>query len=171
VIWSPELRLIIGVGPDVPASPHTFIGMIHPDDRAWAQQSMAESLRTGVAEQRPFRIVRPDGHVRVLRGPAITTRQEQGRPVYMVGVLQDIGGEEIYEELARAHQLIAGMSERERQVLLLVVQGSTSKGIAAVLGLSPKTVETYRSRIMTKLHVDDLAALIRFSIRNGLMKA
>jgi PAS domain S-box-containing protein len=170
VIWSGELRRIIGVGPEAQASSATFLSMIHPEDREWAERSMADSLRTGVAPERPFRIVRPDGSVRVLRGPALTTRHENGRPVYMVGVLQDMGAGEEFESLVRSHDLIAEMSERERQVLVLVVQGGTSKGIAAVLGLSPKTVETYRSRIMTKLHVDDLAGLIRFAIRHGLTK-
>jgi PAS domain S-box-containing protein len=168
VTWSPELRRIIGVGDEVEASAATFVSMIHPDDRDWANKSMAESLRTGVAPERPFRIIRPDGSVRVLRGPAIASRMQDGKPVYMVGVLQDVGSGEHRAEFTRDNALLQTMSERERQVLMLVVRGGTSKGIAAVLGLSPKTVETYRSRIMAKLHVDDLAGLIRFSIRNGL---
>ena len=168
VIWSPELRRILGIGDDVDASVETFLNFIHPEDRAWAEQSMAESLRTGVAAETPFRIIRPDGEVRILRGPAITSRFENGRPAYMVGVLQDAGSAEQCGEFTRDHALLESMSERERQVLLLVVRGGTSKGIANVLGLSPKTVETYRSRIMAKLHVDDIAGLIRFSIRHGL---
>jgi PAS domain S-box-containing protein len=168
VIWSPELRRIIGVGDEVEASAATFLSMIHPEDRDWANRSMAESLRTGIAAERPFRLIRPDGSVRVLRGPSIASRFEDGKPVYMVGVLQDVGSGEHRAELTRDNALLQTMSERERQVLMLVVRGGTSKGIAVVLGLSPKTVETYRSRIMSKLHVDDLAGLIRFSIRNGL---
>jgi PAS domain S-box-containing protein len=171
VTWSPELRRIIGVSDTAEASAASFLGMIHPEDRAWAEQAMAESLHTGVAAERPFRLVRPDGSVRVLRGPGIASRFVDGRPVYMVGVLQDVGSGEHNAELTQANALLNSMSERERQVLMLVVRGGTSKGIAAVLGLSPKTVETYRSRIMAKLHVDDLAGLIRFSIRHGLTKA
>jgi len=64
-----------------------------------------------------------------------------------------------------------GLSARELEVLKLVVDGWTSKEVARVLGLRPATIDTYRSRIMAKLHVDDLASLVRFAIRHGLTKA
>jgi DNA-binding NarL/FixJ family response regulator len=60
------------------------------------------------------------------------------------------------------------LSANERRVLQHVVEGKSSAAIAAVLGLSPKTVETYRSRLMRKLGVADLPSLIRFAIQNGL---
>ncbi|MBT3374552.1 MAG: response regulator transcription factor [Lentisphaerae bacterium] len=60
------------------------------------------------------------------------------------------------------------LSSRERQVLQLVVEGRTSARIAKTLSLSPKTVETYRHRIMQKLDIGDLPALVRFAIRQGL---
>lgn len=66
---------------------------------------------------------------------------------------------------------LAGLSAREREVLVLVVQGRTSKEIAALVGVRPSTIDTYRSRIMTKLGVDDLASLVRFTVRHGLIKA
>lgn len=60
------------------------------------------------------------------------------------------------------------LSQREREVLQLVVEGKPSAQIAKYLCLSPKTVETYRSRVMRKLNVADLPALIRFAIQNGI---
>ena len=60
------------------------------------------------------------------------------------------------------------LSSRERQVLQLVAEGLTSAEIAARLSLSPKTVETYRARMMEKLDVRDLPALVRFAIRHGV---
>ncbi len=63
------------------------------------------------------------------------------------------------------------LSEREREVLLLVVQGRTSAEIAKRINLSPKTVETYRSRLMQKLGVHDLPGLVRFAIRHRLIEA
>lgn len=62
------------------------------------------------------------------------------------------------------------LSERERQVLQLVVEGKTSAEIANTLGLSVKTVETYRSRLMSKLDVHDLAALVKLAIQHGLIQ-
>jgi DNA-binding CsgD family transcriptional regulator len=63
-----------------------------------------------------------------------------------------------------------GLSPREREVLKLVVEGRTSKQIAAVVGVKPGTVDTYRSRLMAKLEIGDIAGLVRFAIRNGLIK-
>ena len=62
------------------------------------------------------------------------------------------------------------LSDRERQVLILVVEGRTSKEIARIVGVKPASVDTYRSRIMTKLEVADLPSLVRFAIRHGLIK-
>jgi DNA-binding NarL/FixJ family response regulator len=60
------------------------------------------------------------------------------------------------------------LSAREREVLQLTVEGYSSAVIAEKLGLSPKTVETYRSRLMTKLGVGDITELVRFAIRHQL---
>jgi two-component system, NarL family, invasion response regulator UvrY len=66
---------------------------------------------------------------------------------------------------------LGSLSTREQQVLLMVVRGQTSAAIAEALHLSPKTVESYRSRLMTKLGVDDVTALVRLAIREGLISA
>lgn len=61
------------------------------------------------------------------------------------------------------------LSDRERQVLQLVVQGKSSAEIAKTLFLSVKTIETYRSRIMEKLNISDLPSLVKFAIQHGLI--
>ncbi len=63
---------------------------------------------------------------------------------------------------------LSRLSPREREVLQLVVEGKTSLQIGQILSLSPKTIETYRSRIMSKLNVPDLPNLVKFAIRHGL---
>lgn len=63
---------------------------------------------------------------------------------------------------------LESLSQREREVLQLVVEGLSSAEIAARLALSPRTVETYRARIMQKLDIHDLSGLIRFALRNGI---
>lgn len=63
------------------------------------------------------------------------------------------------------------LSARERQVVTLVVRGRSSVEIGALLHLSPKTVDTYRSRLMAKLGVADVPALVRLAIRSGLIDA
>ena len=63
------------------------------------------------------------------------------------------------------------LSAREMEVLKLVVEGNTSSQVALQLGLSPKSIDTYRSRLMAKLGLEHLPALVKFAIRRGLTSA
>ena len=63
---------------------------------------------------------------------------------------------------------LESLSSRERQVLQLVVEGRTSAEIAHLVHLSPNTVETYRSRVMRKVGVADLTALVKFAVEHGI---
>jgi DNA-binding NarL/FixJ family response regulator len=86
-------------------------------------------------------------------------------------------GETIIDDLMRqdaatpARTPLASLSQREREVLQLVVEGYSSADIGQRLSLSPKTVETYRGRLMRKLGVPNLPGLIRFAIDNALTPA
>jgi DNA-binding CsgD family transcriptional regulator len=62
------------------------------------------------------------------------------------------------------------LSARERQVFKHVVEGRTSTEIASIIGIRPTSVHTYRSRIMAKLEINDIASLVRLAIRHGLIK-
>ena len=64
-----------------------------------------------------------------------------------------------------------GLTKREREVLTLVGEGKSSPEIAKMLGLSVKTVEGHRGRIMAKLEVRNVAGLVRQAIKLGLVKA
>jgi DNA-binding NarL/FixJ family response regulator len=61
------------------------------------------------------------------------------------------------------------LSPREREILQLVAEGKTSQEIAEKLSISPKTVDTYRSRLMHKIEVEDMAGLIKFAIQHGVI--
>lgn len=65
---------------------------------------------------------------------------------------------------------LESLSARERQVLQLVVEGHSSAAVAASTGLSTKTVETYRSRLMKKLGVKDVIGLVKFAIQHGITR-
>lgn len=71
--------------------------------------------------------------------------------------------------LLRSKTPLSQLSTRELEILKMVVSGMTSAAIASTLALSPKTVDTYRSRLMTKLEIRDLPSLVRFSIQWGLI--
>ncbi|MFA6311413.1 MAG: response regulator transcription factor [Sterolibacterium sp.] len=63
---------------------------------------------------------------------------------------------------------VDSLSTREKQVLQLVVEGRTSNDIAKMLCLSPKSVDTYRSRLMAKLGVKEISSLVKFALEHGL---
>ncbi|MBI1733909.1 MAG: response regulator transcription factor [Candidatus Rokubacteria bacterium] len=63
------------------------------------------------------------------------------------------------------------LSPREREVLRLIAEGKTTKEIAALLGLSVKTADSHRTRLMEKLDIHDVAGLTRYAIRNGFIQA
>jgi DNA-binding NarL/FixJ family response regulator len=65
----------------------------------------------------------------------------------------------------------AALSDRERQILQLVAEGHTNRQIASALGITPKTVDTHRTRLMTKLDIHDTPGLVRYAIRKGLVRA
>jgi two-component system, NarL family, response regulator NreC len=60
------------------------------------------------------------------------------------------------------------LSSRERQVLQMLAEGRSVTEIAAKISLSPRTVETYRARMMDKLGIHELAGLVRFAIQHGI---
>jgi two-component system response regulator NreC len=63
------------------------------------------------------------------------------------------------------------LTQRERQVLQLVAEGNTTKEIARKLEISVKTAESHRTRVMDKLDIHDVAGLVRYAIRRGLIQA
>ena len=60
---------------------------------------------------------------------------------------------------------VAELSERQRQVMDLAVQGLTNKQIANQLGISPRTVESYRAWVMERMGAKNLAELVRLAMR------
>jgi len=61
------------------------------------------------------------------------------------------------------------LSPREREVLTLLAEGHTSKEIGSILGISPRTAEHHRARVMEKLQIHDIPGLTRYAIRVGLV--
>jgi DNA-binding NarL/FixJ family response regulator len=61
------------------------------------------------------------------------------------------------------------LTNREREVLLLIIEGKTNSQVSETLGVSPKTVDNHRTRLMEKLGVHNTAELVRFAARHGLL--
>src|SRR6478752_2412936 len=109
-----------------------------------------EAMRAGVADF----IEKPFGESRML--DALNRALEAAPPAAARGQVSD--------ETALVRQRLETLSERERQVLDGVVDGQPNKVIARELGISPRTVEIYRAKLMAKMHADNLAALVRMTL-------
>jgi DNA-binding NarL/FixJ family response regulator len=68
----------------------------------------------------------------------------------------------------RSEQQVENLTAAERNILKLVAEGRTNPEVAGVMGLSPRTVETYRIRMMRKLGLESFAGLMKYAIRHGL---
>jgi DNA-binding CsgD family transcriptional regulator len=91
------------------------------------------------------------------RDPTPSTRRKTSGPPKPL-----LASEALMEDLA------SPLSKRELDVLRLIVEGKTSVEAARILHLSPRSVETYRSRVMQKLDLRDLPALVKYAIRRGI---
>jgi two-component system, NarL family, response regulator NreC len=80
-----------------------------------------------------------------------------------------VAGETYLSPGARRSSEAEDLSPREREVLTLLAEGHTSKEIGATLGISHRTAEHHRARVMTKLGINDVAGLTRYAIRSGLV--
>ena len=85
---------------------------------------------------------------------------------YLGEGLTDIAVQGLTTDAERGNTL----SPRERQILVMVASGKSSAAIGEELLLSPKTVDTYRSRLMAKLELADVPALVRWAIREKLIE-
>jgi DNA-binding NarL/FixJ family response regulator len=73
------------------------------------------------------------------------------------------------QQLAHAQTPVEHLSSRQREILQLIAEGETTKGIALILKLSPKTVEYHRMQLMQRLNIFDIPGLVRLAVRTGLV--
>jgi DNA-binding NarL/FixJ family response regulator len=66
---------------------------------------------------------------------------------------------------------LESLTPRQREILQLIAEGKSTKEIASILDVSVKTVETHRAQLMERLDIHDVAGLVRYAIRNGIVTA
>jgi PAS domain S-box-containing protein len=90
VRWSEQLFEILGIAKDTPPRYETYIERVHPDDR----ERTLEELRASMADQpgleNEYRLLLPDGSVKMVHARAVWTRDEHGRPLHLAGTTHDI---------------------------------------------------------------------------------
>jgi len=120
-------------------------------------RDVAEALRMGAAGY----VLKGSASVELVAAVEAVTQGHR----YLGVSLTDIAVQGLATDAERGSTL----SPRERQILVMVASGKSSAAIGQVLHLSPKTVDTYRSRLMAKLGLADVPALVRWAIREKLI--
>ena len=130
------------------------------------------ALRDAVARRQPVLAellnYRKDGrpfHNAVMIAPIFDAG---GEVLFFIGSQMEVPGAGTGSRRAQAERLVAGLTPRQRQVLLHVVQGYRNKQIAAQLGIDEKTVKMHRAALLARLQVATSADAIRIGVEAGL---
>ena len=158
-----------------------------------AVMDIAMPLLNGIEATQQICNLCPDTRVAILSIHFTSVHIQRALQAGAMGyLLKESAGEEVVEAIRTVHggkrylskkiaesvvdyvrrtgdDVLEGLSPRERQVLQLIAEGKTSADAAKLLYLSVKTVETYRSRLMQKLGLKDMASLVKFAIQHGII--
>lgn len=140
-----------------------WVNGVHPDDR----QRCLDTYRLAFAAHRPFdmeyRLRRADGQYRWIRDAGNAQFDTEGGFLGYLGSCVEVPA-------PASTTAVAPLTAREVQVLVLVAEGHSTKEIAVALGISYKTADSHRSRIMEKLGIHETASLVRYAIRQGIVR-
>lgn len=73
------------------------------------------------------------------------------------------------QQMAQARSPLEELTARQREILQLIAEGQTTKSIALILHVSPKTVEYHRAKLMERLNIFDVPGLVRLALRTKLI--
>jgi len=138
-------------------SPDTKIIML---TRHTEEQYVLEGLRAGVS-----------GFLLKTKAAEILVQAIKDVSAGALYVSHALSPEVLQAYLAREELRTSPLSGREREVLQLIAEGKSMKEVAALLGISVKTVETHRMRLKGKLDIHETAGLVRYAIRQGMIEA
>ena len=144
---------------------------LHPDDRDICVETYLKSVTAQQAYRFEYRLRRADGEYRWVENRGMPHLDAEGEFAGFNGAAVEIGGPRRagYPPDEEALRIVFTLTERERQVLVLVAEGKSTRQAARQLGISYKTVESHRSRILEKLGVHETASIVRYAIRAGLI--
>ena len=87
-------------------------------------------------------------------------------------VSSDVAKKTVLQQVSGTHdeRSLEKLTPRQREILILIAEGNSTRGIARSLKISVKTVESHRAQLMERLNIHEVAGLVRFAIRLGLLK-
>jgi PAS domain S-box-containing protein len=145
---------------------------VHPDDRDLSIETYLKSFAARHPFRTQFRLQRADGEYDWVESRGYPHYESEVDFAGYIGTAFDVSaGRRTYfvpdEESVR---MVFSLTERERQVLVLIASGASTRTAAERLGISYKTADSHRSRILEKLGIHETASMVRYAIRAGLVE-
>lgn len=143
---------------------------LHPDDRDLCLATYQKSFFARQSFRMEYRLQRADGEYRWMEGTGVP-RFEQEAFFGFMGSTSDVTARRssAFTPDDEALRLVSSLTDRERQMLVLIADGKSTKEAALRLGISYKTADSHRSRILEKLGAHETASMVRYAIRAGLI--
>ena len=146
---------------------------LHPDDRDLCLETYLKAFGARQPFRMRYRLRRADGEYSWVEDAGVPRYESGGAFAGFMGSAVDITDRKraVFAPDQQSVRLVFSLTERERQVLVLIAQGKSTKETASQLGISYKTADSHRSRILEKLGVHETASMVRYAIRAGLIEA
>jgi PAS domain S-box-containing protein len=146
---------------------------LHPDDRGSCFETYLKAFGTRQPFRMRCRLRRADGEYSWVELAGVPRFEDGVGFKGFMGSAIDISEWKrgVFTPDQQSVRLVFSLTERERQVLVLIAQGNSTKETASHLGISYKTADSHRSRILEKLGVHETASMVRYAIRAGLIEA
>jgi PAS domain S-box-containing protein len=146
---------------------------LHPDDRSLCLETYLNAFRARQPFRIQYRVRRADGEYTWVEDAGVPRYDAGGVFAGFMGSAIDITERKraVFTPDQQSARLVFSLTERERQVLVLIAQGNSTKQTASQLGIRYKTADSHRSRILEKLGVHETASMVRYAIRAGLIEA
>jgi DNA-binding CsgD family transcriptional regulator len=146
---------------------------LHPDDRDLCMETYLRAFHARQPFRMQFRLERADESYSWVESAGVPRYHGHGEFAGFMGTVAEVMDRKkgMFIPDAESVRIVFALTERERQVLALIAQGKSTKEAAAQLGISYKTTDSHRSRILEKLGVHETASMVRYAIRAGLVEA
>jgi PAS domain S-box-containing protein len=144
---------------------------VHSDDRDLCLETYLKSFSARQSFRIQYRLRRHDGEFRWVEDCGVPRLELDGAFSGFMGICVDITEQRRSRWMPdeAAMRIVFALTERERQVLVLIADGHSTKEAATRLGISYKTADSHRSRILEKLGVHETASMVRLAVRAGLI--
>jgi PAS domain S-box-containing protein len=144
---------------------------LHPDDRDLCLETYLKAFSARQAFRVQYRLQKANGDYSWVENTG-TPRFRDGCFIGFTGTALDVSDRRrrAFTPDEQSVRMVFSLTERERQVLVLIADGKSTKEAASTLGISYKTADSHRSRILEKLGVHETASMVRYAIRAGLIE-